>query len=286
MNTVFQIKHFSKSAYIALLCLIAFVIVITICIIKQFIWDPLLSKYFEILQLTLSESIRKFSSSFYRSYLTQISFSLFQSVSDIHSQINDPPSLLSKNNSSVTQSSPSNVNSSNPIKKHLSYPSYGSSSLNLHAHTNYGFDHLLVDQQTSTPTVYVSFQYNPSTYNVKLNVQYLRHMNKFHNLINSNSYILVRFILSPATANEPYETTPKPYQEFIRFGETFTILNNIQPTDVLDYKIKFSVILVTNGNTYEIAVAMYSMKNDYLNYILFIEKKLPMDLKLTASGTK
>ena len=145
MNTVFPTKHFSKSAYIALSCLIAFVIVITICIIKQFIWDPLLSKHFEILQLTLSESIRKFSSSFHRSCSTQISFSLFQPVSDIHSQINDPPSLVSKNILSVTQSLQSNVNSSNPIKKHLSNPSYGSSSLNLQAHTNYGFDHLLVD---------------------------------------------------------------------------------------------------------------------------------------------
>ena len=286
MSTVSQIKYFNKSAYIALLCLIAFVIVIAICIIKQFIWDPLLSKYFKILRLTLSESIRKFSSSFHRSCSMQILLLPSQSVSNIHSQINDPSSLLSKDILTVTQSLPSNINSSNSIMKNLSYGSYDSSSLNVHAYTNYGFGHLLTNQQTSGPTLYVSFQYNPSTYNVKLTVQNLRHMNKFYNSINSNSYVLVRFILLTATANEPYETMPKPCQEFIHFGETFTILNNIQPTDVLNYDIKFSVIFVTNRNMYEIALAMYSMKHDYLNYVLFIEKTLPMDLKLTESEIK
>src|SRR5579871_3859424 len=94
MSTDSDSVYFNKSAYVALSCLIAFVIVITICIIKQFIWDPLLSKHFQVLRPVLSESVRKLSSSFYRLPLTRhSSVSIYKSLSDACIKTNDPPLL-------------------------------------------------------------------------------------------------------------------------------------------------------------------------------------------------
>ena len=75
--------YVNMSAYVALSCLIAFVIVITACLVKQFIWDLLLSRRFEDLRPVLSESMRKFSTSFHRPQsITASSVSLTKSTSD------------------------------------------------------------------------------------------------------------------------------------------------------------------------------------------------------------
>jgi len=286
MSTISEPPDFNKSAYVALLCLIAFVIVITICIIKQFIWDPLLSKQFEIIRPVLSESVRRLSSSFYRPQSTRTSsISIHKSLSTVCLTTNDPPLLSSQNLITATQSLPSNNNPSNPINKKISPRSYGSSSMNQYAFTNYGSEDL-DDEQIDTPILYFSCEYNPSTYSIKLNVQNLRHMGIFNRAINSNAYVVIRFILLTKIPSETYETSPQPYQDFIRFGETFIILNNIHPGDILNYQIKFFIILLVNENSYEIAEAIHSLKDDCVTYILFVEKTLSMDLKLVKSETK
>ncbi|UJR15084.1 hypothetical protein I4U23_002051 [Adineta vaga] len=103
MSKVAEPVYFNKSAYVALSCLIAFVIVITICIIKQFIWDPLLSQRFEILRPVLSESVRKLSSSFHRLQSTRTSIvSLHRSLSEACVKPADLPLNPSKTLVTVT----------------------------------------------------------------------------------------------------------------------------------------------------------------------------------------
>jgi len=286
MNTSSELPDFNKSAYVALLCLIAFVIVITICIIKQFIWDPLLAKQFEILRPVLSESVRKFSTTFYRPQSTRTSsISIPKSHSEICLTKNDSLLLSNLNLITVTQSLPSNDNQNNPINKKLPPRSYGSASSNSFAYVNYGSDDL-DDEQINIPVLHFSCEYNPSTYNIKLNIQNLRHMSIFNQAIKSNAYVLIRFILLTTIPSIPYETSRQPYQDFIRFGETFIILNNIHPGDILNYQVKFFIILIVDKNSYEIAEAIHSMKDDCLTYILFIERTLSMNLKLIQSETK
>ncbi len=285
MSTVSEPIYFNKSAYVALICLIAFVIVITICVIKQFIWDPLLSKSFQTLRPVLSESVRRFSSTFSRLHSTRTStMSIQRSLSDICVASNDPPLLSNQNTITVTQSLPSGNSQHKPIKNKIPPRSYGSSS-NSFGYTNYGSDDL-DDEQLNIPVLNFSCEYDPTTYNIKLNIQNLRHMKIFHSAITANTYVIIRFILFTTKANKPYETSPQAYQDFIRFGETFTILNNIHSGDLLNYQIKFFILLIINGNTYEIAECIHSMKDDCLTYVLFVERTLKMNLKFIQNETK
>ena len=279
MNTIPEEADFNKSAYVALSCLIAFVIVITICVIKQFIWDPLLSRHFQVLRPVLSESVRKLSLSFHRPHSTLNSnCSIHKTLSDACIEINNSPLLSPPNLLTVTQSLPSNNNQQNPINKKLPPRSYGSSSFNSHAYTNYGSDDLN-DEQINTPILHFSCEYNPSLYNIKINIQNLRHMNIFNKTIDSNAYISIRFVFLTRISDQTYETSPQHYQDFIRFGETFIISNNIHPDDLLNYRLKFSIIFMVDKNTFEIGEATYSMKDDYLTDVLFIERTLPMHLE-------
>jgi hypothetical protein len=286
MSRVSDIPDFNKSAYVALSCLIAFVIVITICVIKQFIWDPLLSKGFETLRPVLSESVRKFSSTFHRPQSTTASnLSLVKSFSDTCVKTTDPPLLSSENLITITQSLPSNDNQYNPINKKTQPRSYGSSSFNSYAYTNFGSDDL-GDEQTNTPILHFSCEYNPSTFNIRLNIQNLRHMNIFNTAIKSNDYVLIRFSFLTRKLEHLYETTPQHYQDFIRFGETFIILKNIHPGDILNYHIKFFIVLIINESRYEIAETIYSMQDDSLTYVVFVERTLPMSLKSVENQMK
>jgi len=283
MSTVSDPTYFNKSAYVALSCLIAFVVVITICVVKQFIWDPLLSKPFEEIRPVLSESVRKLSPSFYRLQSSRTStISIHKSLSDVCVNINEPSLLSSKNFITVTQSLPTNDNQYNPINRKLPPRSYGSASFNSSGYINHGSD-VLNDEEINSPTLHFSCEYNPTTYSINLNVQDLCHMHIFKSAIKENTSIFIRFLLSKATTNE---TSAKPYEDFIHFGEIFTILSNIHPGDTLNYEIKFSLILIIDENTYEIAEAIYSMKNDCLTYVLFVERALSMNLKLIESKTK
>ncbi|CAF5137707.1 unnamed protein product [Rotaria magnacalcarata] len=67
--------------------------------------------------------------------------------------------------------------------------------------------------------------------------------------------MFLRFVLSTTITGEPYETSLQNFQDFIRFGETFNILNK---------------------NIYELGEANYSMKDDQLTHILYIERILPI----------
>ncbi|CAF1230072.1 unnamed protein product [Adineta steineri] len=283
MSKVSEPIDFNKSAYVALICLIAFVIVITICILKQFIWDPLLAKRFEVLRPVLSESVRKFSSSFYRPQSTRTSFiSLQRSHSDACVKTNDSSLLSAKTLITVTHSLPSDDNQYNPINKQYPPRSYGSSLLNPHVYVNYASDDLN-DEQITSPSLQFTCEYNPTTFNINLNIKNLQNMNIFKRAIKPNTFILIRSMLSKYKINE---TATKPFQDYIHFGEVFPILNNIHPGDALNYEIRFSLILIIDQKTYEIAESIYSMKNDSLTYILFIERTLPMNLKLVESNTK
>ena len=278
--------YVNMSAYVALSCLIAFVIVITICLVKQFIWDPLLSKRFEVLRPVLSESVRKLSTSFYRPQLNTISsFSINKSLSDSCVKTNEPPLLTNKNFITVPQNIPSTDNQINPINKTLPRRSYGSSSFNSFAYTNYGSEDLMDDKIRPYPTIHFSCEYNPSTFSIRLNIQNLRNMNSllipFNNLINQSASIFLRFILFTTITGEPYETTVQCYQDFIRFGETFNILSNIKAGDILNYQIKFFLMLITDKNMYELGEVIYSMKDEQLTHILYVERILPFRL-----GTK
>lgn len=280
MSTDTGATYFNKSAYIALSCLIAFVIVITICVIKQFIWDPLLSKHFKVLRPVLSESIRRFSSSFYRSPSSRTSLlSTHHSYSDIYVKANDPPSLSCINVATTPLNLPTNGSLLTPPNNRLSVRSYGASSPNTNAYTNFGSGDL-DDERKSTPHLSISLQYNPLICNIKLIVQNLRHMNSYNYPVKVNDYILIRFNLTKTKSEKPHETSPQRYQDFIRFCETFTILSSIHPMDELNYEIKFSVVLITDGNMHEIASATYSMKDYSLKDILFVETTLPMQFKL------
>ena len=130
------------------------------------------------------------------------------------------------------------------------------------------------------PILHFSCEYNPLTFSIRLNVQNLRNMNSllssFHHLINKSASIFVRFRLSTSIAGEPYETSSHSYQDFIRFGETFNILSNIRSGDILNYELKFALILLTDKNMYQLGEAIYSMKDDQLTHTLYIERILPI----------
>lgn len=49
-------RDLNKSAYVSLLCLIAFVLVISICLFKQFVWDSFLSRYIPTVRSYFSRS--------------------------------------------------------------------------------------------------------------------------------------------------------------------------------------------------------------------------------------
>jgi hypothetical protein len=286
MSTDSESTDLNKSAYVALSCLMAFVIVITICILKQFIWDPLLAKPFESIRPVLSKSVQRFSSSFYRQRSTRTSsMSVQRSLSEVCLTLNDPPLLSSQNLITVTQSLPLNNSQYSPISKKISPRSYGSSSINSFAYTNLGSDNL-ADEQIFTPILHFSCEYNPSRYTITLNIQNLQHMSIFNDAIKSNAYVLIRFILPTIIPSKLYETSSKAYQDYIRFGQSFIILNNIHPGDILNYQIKFFIIIIVDGNNYEIAEGIHSLKDDCLTYISFIEKTLPMNLKLINNETK
>jgi hypothetical protein len=270
------------SAYVALSCLIAFVIVITICLVKQFIWDPLLSKHFQILRPVISESVRKLSTSFYfrpQSTVTSSNLSINKSLSDSCVKTTDPPLLTTRNFITIPQNLPSNDNS---INKNLPRRSYGSSSYNSFAYTNYGSEDLSDDKIPPYPVLHFSCEYNPSTFSIRLNVQNLRNMNSlltsFYPLISQSAFIFVRFRLSTTVIDEPYETSSQHYQDFIRFGETFNILSNIRSGDILNYELKFILMLINDKNMYELGETNYSMKDDQLTHTLYIERILPIRL--------
>ncbi|CAF1599386.1 unnamed protein product [Rotaria magnacalcarata] len=279
--------YFNKSAYVALSCLIAFAVVITICILKQFIWDPLLSRRFEVLRPVLSESVRRLSNSFYRAPSTRTSLlSHNSSFSDICAKTNEPPSVSRKNFLTVTQTLPSNGIQNQIHTNESARRTYGSSSTTPpYGYTNFAAGDFN-DEHITAPILYLSFQYSLSANNVKLTVQDLRHMNKFKNPINANAYVLIRCFFTKRIADRPFETSPQRFQDCIRFGETFNILNHIQLTDTMNYELKFSIILITSGNMYEIAEAIYSMKDDDLTTSLFVEKTLPIQFKPMEKETK
>jgi hypothetical protein len=268
------------SAYVALSCLIAFVIVITICLVKQFIWDPLLAKPFEVLRPVLSESVRKLSTSFYRPQSTPTStFSINKSLSDSFVKSSEPPLLTNKNFITIPQNL---LSTDNAINKTLPRRSYGSSLFNSFAYTNYGSEDLTDGKCPPYPILHFSCEYNPLIFSIRLNVQNLRNMNALlsssDNSITKNAYIFLRFNLSTTTTGEPYDTSIQQFQDFIRFGETFNILSNIRSGDLLNYQIKFSLMLITEKNMYELGEAMYSMKDDQLTHTLYIERILPIRL--------
>ena len=122
MEAESELVNYNKSAYVALLCLIAFIVVISICVIKQFIWDPLLAEHYERLRPVLSETYRNISSLFYWRRSTGHSDRLLdKSYSDIRLLAND----------SVAQDGP-------PKDLPKASNSYGSSSTSPYAYTNFG----------------------------------------------------------------------------------------------------------------------------------------------------
>ncbi|CAF0737713.1 unnamed protein product [Didymodactylos carnosus] len=130
------------SAYVALSCLIAFVIVITICLVKQFIWDPLLAKKFEVIRPALYASVRKLSTTFVRnSTVTEISSTglMSKSTSVTCIRTSELPQLK-KNLVTATQSLPIDNQRSNILERphHQNIPS----SLRLDSSTMSVFDNL------------------------------------------------------------------------------------------------------------------------------------------------
>ena len=126
MEAESELVNYNKSAYVALLCLIAFIVVISICVVKQFIWDPLLAEHYERLRPMLSAAYRNISSLFYWRRSTGHSDRLLdKSYSDMRLFANDssaPPAAqvgLPKDNQKVANS-------------------YGSSSVSPYAYTNFG----------------------------------------------------------------------------------------------------------------------------------------------------
>jgi hypothetical protein len=284
MKTTSQTKYINMPAYVALSCLIAFVIVITLCLVKQFIWDPLLSKRFQVLRPVLSESVRKLSASFYRPHSTTTSnLSLYKSTSDSYVKTNEPPILTNQNFITIPQNLSPTENQINPINKTLPRRSYGSASFSSFAYTNFGSEDSTDGKIQSYPILHFSCEYNPSTFSIRLNVQNLRNMNSlllFSNyMISKDTYIFLRFMtLSTTITGEPYETSLQHYQDFMRFGETFNILSNIKAGDILNYEIKFFLMLLTDKNMYELGEASYSTKDDQLTHTLYIERILPIRL--------
>ena len=284
MSNTAEPNYVNISAYVALSCLIAFVIVITICLVKQFIWDPLLAKPFEVLRPVLTESVRKLSTSFYRPQSASNStLSLHKSTSDSCVQSNEAPLLVNKNFITVPEANPFTGNPVNSLNRTLPRRSYGSSSLNAYAYTNFGSDEINDENSNSSPVLHFSCEYNPSTFSIRLNIQNLRNMNSllpaFHHLIHRSAYVFVRFMFFTTSSGEPYDTSLQHFQDFIRFGDTFNILSNIRAGDALSHQIKFNLMLVTEKTVYELGEVFYSMKDEHLTHILFLERILPMRIE-------
>lgn len=276
----------NKSAYVALVCLIAFVIVITICVIKQFIWDPLLAKSFQTtIRPVISESVRRISSNFYRPQSNEVSrFSLLRSISDACLTSNDPQ--YNVNPITLTHSLPISNEQSNPLNKSLPPPrSYGSSSSHAYAYTNYASD-ALTDEYPGVPLLQFHCEYDPSNSYVKLTIANLRHMNIFRSAIKPNTYVRIRCLLSPTKSNQIYETTAQPFDDWIVYNQTFLLLSDIHSGDRLDYEIKFFIVLFIEGLTYEIAEGIHSMQDDCLTYVSFMERTIAMNLKFIETGYK
>lgn len=138
METDGELRYYNKSAYVSLMCLIAFVVVISICLFKQFIWDSLLSKHFRTFRDLLGESIRKISPIYSRSeqHVT-LNSTLKNSSSDIHLENNESTLLSSINGMQTSQFSISRDRSSTS-KDTSPHRSYGSSLNNPYAYINYG----------------------------------------------------------------------------------------------------------------------------------------------------
>lgn len=286
MNPIYA----NKSAYVALICLIAFVVVITICIIKQFIWDPLLSKSFETLRPVLSESVRRISSNFLRVHSNEVSrFSLLRSVSDaclINNNPSSSPSPPNLNPISVTHSLPITDNQSNPLNKSQAPRSYGSSSSNTYVYTNYASD-VLTDEYPDIPLLHFHCEYDPSTREVKLTVDTLRHMRIFRSAIRSETIVRIRIRLS--SKNSPprfFETTAQAFDDMIVFNQTFVLFTDIHSGDRLNSDLEFFVLLFNNGNIYEIAEGIHSLTEDCLTYVSFIERTITMHLKFIEMKKK
>ena len=278
------------SVYVALSCLIAFAIVITICLVKQFIWEPLLSKHFKVLRPFLSETARKLPTSLYHPQSAAASnLSVNQSTLESSFKTIEPWLLQNKNFMTAPQNLTSDVTQTNPLNKILSYRSYGSSSSDSFAYANYGSEILNDEKAQPYPVLHFSCEYNPSTFCIRLSVQNLRNMNSllvpFNNVIDQSALIFLRFTLSTTITSEPRDTSLQHYQDFIRFDDTFNILNKIRPGDVLDYQIKFFLMLITGKSMYKLGEAIYSMKDDQLTHILYVEQILPIRLeqKLTSA---
>jgi hypothetical protein len=136
MVTHTDVRYFNKSAYVSLLCLIAFIVVISICLVKQFIWDSLLSKYFHTCRIILAESLRKHSSIFYRTQSNTVSnITMDKSTGDIRLESNESV-LLASCSHGLPVTPVDNPCRSNQDKQSRS--SYGSSTMNAYAYTNYG----------------------------------------------------------------------------------------------------------------------------------------------------
>ena len=279
MNPIYA----NKSAYVALVCLIAFVIVITICVIKQFIWDPLLSKGFQTIRPVLSESVRRISSNFYRPHSNEVSrFSLLRSISDACLTTSTDP-LSNPNPITLTQSLPVTNDQSNPLNKSIPPPrSYGSSSSNAYAYTNYA----LTDEYLDVPLLQFHSEYDPSNRIVKLTIANLRHMNLFRSAIKPNTFVRIRCILSSNKSDQIYETTAQPFNDWIVYNQTFLLLTNIHSGDRLDYDIQFFIVLFIEGLTYEIAEGIHSMQDDCLTYVSFMERTISMNLKFIETDKK
>lgn len=281
MNPIYA----NKSAYVALICLIAFVVVITICVIKQFIWDPLLSKSFETLRPVLSESVRRISSNISRIHSNEVSrFSLLRSISDACLPTNDlsPPH---QNPITLTHSLPMTENQSNPLNKSNTPRSYGSSSSNTYAYTNYALD-VLTDEHPDIPLLHFHCEYDPSTSEVKLTIATLQHMRIFRTAIRSETLVRIRCRLSPRNSPHFFETTGRIFDDVIIFNETFLLFTDIHSGDRLDYDIEFFVLLFNNGNIYEIAEGVHSLSDDCLTYVSFIERTITMNLKFIEMKKK
>ena len=136
-------RYSNKSAYVSLLCLIAFVVVISVCLLKQFVWDSLLAERFQTLRPLLSESMRKCSPIFYRTQSNTVAhLTMEKSLSEMHLPTNESSLLSSSNSVIVTPHLPSIDPSSRSPKDNTnksSSRSYGSSATpHSYVYTNYG----------------------------------------------------------------------------------------------------------------------------------------------------
>ena len=284
MNPIYS----NKSAYVALICLIAFVVVITICVIKQFIWDPLLSQSFESIRPVLSESVRRISSSFSRGHPHEVSrFSLLRSVSDACLTTTNNNDLSPSNPISLTRSLPIVDNQSDPLNKSNAPRSYGSSSSNTYAYTNYASD-VLSDEYPEIPLLHFHCEYDPSASDVKLTIETLRHMRIFRSAIRTETAVRIRVRLSPTNSFPPrfFETTAQAFDDVIVFNQTFLLLTDIHSGDRLDFDLEFFVLLFNDGNIYEIAEGIHPLSDECLTYISFIERTITMNLKFIEMKKK